>query len=135
MICNWHWLKIRSGLYDALGGNFWNRQDQSPCLFLLYLWEHPARINTLEVTSNIREDKGYTYSPFSSLNNRKGSSVWIEQADVTSEHTVESLLEIEKEIKKLGAIEPSKDELKGIQNYEAGIFVLQNSLALSIKIL
>ncbi|MFI5132001.1 MAG: M16 family metallopeptidase [Chitinophagales bacterium] len=79
------------------------------------------------ITSNIREDKGYTYSPFSSLNNRKGSSIWIEQADVTSEHTVESLLEIEKEVKKLGAIEPSKDELKGIQNYEAGIFVLQNS--------
>jgi zinc protease len=79
------------------------------------------------ITSNIREDKGYTYSPFSALNNRKGSSVWYEQADVTSEHTVESLLEIEKEIKKLGAIEPSKEELKGIQNYEAGIFVLQNS--------
>lgn len=79
------------------------------------------------ITSNIREDKGYTYSPFSTTNNRKGSSIWYEQADVTSEHTVASLLEIEKEIKKLGAIEPSKDELKGIQNYEAGIFVLQNS--------
>ena len=79
------------------------------------------------ITSNIREDKGYTYSPFSTLNNRIGSSTWYEQADVTSEHTVESLLEIEKEVKKLGAIEPSKDELKGIQNYEAGIFVLQNS--------
>jgi predicted Zn-dependent peptidase len=79
------------------------------------------------ITSNIREDKGYTYSPFSVLNNRQGSSVWYEQADVTSEHTVESLLEIEKEVKKLGAIVPSKEELKGIQNYEAGIFVLQNS--------
>ena len=79
------------------------------------------------ITSNIREDKGYTYSPFSTLNNRKGSSIWYEQADVTSEHTVESLLEIEKEIKKLGAIPPSKEELKGIQNYESGIFVLQNS--------
>jgi len=79
------------------------------------------------ITTNIREDKGYTYSPFSTLNNRKGSSIWYEQADVTSEHTVESLLEIEKEIKKLGAIPPSKEELKGIQNYEAGIFVLQNS--------
>jgi predicted Zn-dependent peptidase len=79
------------------------------------------------ITSNIREDKGYTYSPFSTLNNRKGSTIWYEQADVTSEHTVESLLEIEKEIKKLGAIAPSKEELKGIQNYEAGIFVLQNS--------
>ena len=79
------------------------------------------------ITSNIREDKGYTYSPFSVLNNRKGSSIWYEQADVTSEHTVESLLEIEKEVKKLGAIVPSAEELKGIQNYEAGIFVLQNS--------
>jgi len=79
------------------------------------------------ITSNIREDKGYTYSPFSTLNNRKGSSIWYEQADVTSEHTVESLLEIEKEIKKLGALVPSKEELQGIQNYEAGIFVLQNS--------
>jgi predicted Zn-dependent peptidase len=79
------------------------------------------------ITSNIREDKGYTYSPFSTIANRKGSSLWYEQADVTSEHTVESLLEIEKEVKKLGAIAPSKDELEGIQNYEAGIFVLQNS--------
>jgi zinc protease len=84
------------------------------------------------ITSNIREDKGYTYSPFSTLNNRKGSSIWYEQADVTSEHTVESLLEIEKEVKKLGAIVPSTEELKGIQNYEAGIFVLQNSSPLGI---
>lgn len=79
------------------------------------------------ITSNIREDKGYTYSPFSSITNRIGSSVWYEQADVTSEHTVASLQEIESEIKKLQAIAPSTDELQGIQNYEAGIFVLQNS--------
>ena len=79
------------------------------------------------ITSNIREDKGYTYSPFSSVTNRIGSSIWYEQADVTSEHTVASLQEIEGEIKKLQAIAPDKDELQGIQNYEAGIFVLQNS--------
>jgi len=79
------------------------------------------------ITSNIRENKGYTYSPFSTLSNRKGSSLWYEQADVTSEHTIESLLEIEKEIKKLQEIPPDETELKGIQNYEAGIFVLQNS--------
>jgi len=79
------------------------------------------------ITSNIREDKGYTYSPFSSVTNRIGGSIWYEQADVTSEHTVASLQEIEKEIKKLQAIPPSEEELDGIQNYEAGIFVLQNS--------
>ena len=79
------------------------------------------------ITSNIREDKGYTYSPFSSVSTRAGTAIWYEQADVTSEHTVASLQEIEKEIKKLQAIPPSADELKGIQNYEAGIFVLRNS--------
>jgi predicted Zn-dependent peptidase len=79
------------------------------------------------ITSNIRENKGYTYSPFSSVTNRKGSAVWVEQADVTSEHTVNALLEIEKEIRRLQAQPPSEEELQGIQNYEAGIFVLQNS--------
>ena len=79
------------------------------------------------ITTNIREDKGYTYSPFSSLTHRIGSSVWYEQADVTSEHTINALLEIEKEIKRLQLEAPSKDELDGIKNYLAGIFVLQNS--------
>jgi predicted Zn-dependent peptidase len=53
--------------------------------------------------------------------------VWFEQADVTSEHTVDALKEIEKEIKKIQTEAPSKEELEGIQNYEAGIFVLRNS--------
>ena len=79
------------------------------------------------ITSNIRENKGYTYSPFSTVQNRKGSAVWYEQADVTSEHTVDALMEIEKEIKRLQVEAPTKEELSGIQNYEAGIFVLQNS--------
>jgi zinc protease len=79
------------------------------------------------ITSNIRENKGYTYSPNSSIMNRKGSTIWLEQADVTSEHTVDALLEIEKEIKRLQVEAPSKEELEGIQNYMAGIFVLQNS--------
>src|SRR6185436_8441436 len=50
-----------------------------------------------------------------------------EQADVTSEHTGASLQEISKEIKRLQTEAPSREELTGIQNYEAGIFVLQNS--------
>jgi zinc protease len=79
------------------------------------------------ITSNIRENKGYTYSPFSTILNRKGSAIWYEQADVTSEHTVDALTEIEREIKRLQTEAPTKEELSGIQNYEAGIFVLQNS--------
>ncbi len=79
------------------------------------------------ITSNIREDKGYTYSPHSVINTGYRSALWYEQADVTSEHTGASLQEISKEIKKLQNEPPSEEELKGIQNYEAGVFVLQNS--------
>ena len=79
------------------------------------------------ITSNIRENKGYTYSPYSYLQNRQSTSLWIEQADVTSEHTVDALEEIKKEVKRLQNEPPSKQELEGIQNYEAGIFVLRNS--------
>jgi zinc protease len=79
------------------------------------------------ITSNIREDKGYTYSPFSTIQNQKGVSVWYEQADVTSEHTGASLREISKEIKRLQTEEPSKEEMEGIQKYMSGVFVLQNS--------
>lgn len=79
------------------------------------------------ITSNIREDKGYTYSPFSTINNGVKVAIWYEQADVTTEHTGASLSEISKEIKRLQSEPPSKEELQGIQNYEAGVFVLQNS--------
>ncbi len=81
------------------------------------------------ITANIREDKGYTYSPFSTINSGYRVAIWYEQADVTTEHTGASLQEISNEIKKLQTQAPSADELKGIQNYEAGIFVLQNSSA------
>ncbi|NOT76351.1 MAG: insulinase family protein [Cyclobacteriaceae bacterium] len=79
------------------------------------------------ITSNIREDKGYTYSPSSSIQLRKNSAVWFESADVTSEHTGASLQEIAKEIKILSTEPPKAEELDGIKRYEAGVFVLQNS--------
>jgi predicted Zn-dependent peptidase len=79
------------------------------------------------ITSNIRENKGYTYSPFSTISNHVNSSVWYEQADVTSEHTGDALQEIAKEVTRLQEEPPAADELKGIQNYMAGLFVLQNS--------
>jgi zinc protease len=79
------------------------------------------------ITANIRENKGYTYSPFSTINNGYRVAIWFEQADITTEQTGAALQEIANEIRKLQTEPPSKEELKGIQNYEAGIFVLQNS--------
>ncbi len=79
------------------------------------------------ITSNIREDKGYTYSPYSSLDTNYKSGVWYEAADVTTEHTGASLEEIQKEIKRLQEEPPTQEEMDGIINYESGIYVLQNS--------
>jgi predicted Zn-dependent peptidase len=79
------------------------------------------------ITRNIREDKGYTYSPHSGVATRYKVADWTEQADVTTEHTGNSLKEIVKEITRLQSEAPATDELKGIQNYEAGLFVLRNS--------
>ena len=79
------------------------------------------------ITSNIREDKGYTYSPYSNVSSRYKTAVWSENADVTSEHTGASLKEITYEIKRLQTEAPSAQELEGFQNYAAGLFVLRNS--------
>jgi len=79
------------------------------------------------VTKNIREDKGYTYSPYSELSVRYRDAYWAENADVTTTVTGPSIKEILAEIDKLQAEPPSKEELGGIQNYLAGTYVLQNS--------
>jgi zinc protease len=79
------------------------------------------------ITSNIREQKGYTYSPSSGLSTHPGGAYWSEQADVTSEHTIDAINEIKKEIIRLQQEAPATDELAGIQRYAAGNFVLQNS--------
>ena len=79
------------------------------------------------ITSNIREQKGYTYSPFSTINPFLKNAYWAEIADVTTNVTGPSLKEIFLEIDRLQSEPPSTQELQSIQKYLAGIFVLQNS--------
>ena len=79
------------------------------------------------ITANIREQKGYTYSPFGAISSRYHDSYWVEQADVTTKFTGASLKEIVGEINRLAGAPPSPAELKGIQNYLSGIFILRNS--------
>ena len=79
------------------------------------------------ITKNIREDKGYTYSPYSELSVRYRDGYWAENADVTTTVTGPSIKEIFAEIDRLQKEPPSQDELRGIQNYLAGTYVLQNS--------
>ena len=79
------------------------------------------------ITANIREQKGYTYSPTSQLSSRYRDAYWVEVADVTTEFTGPSIKEILYEIDRLQKDAPSSAELDGIKNYLAGVFVLRNS--------
>jgi zinc protease len=79
------------------------------------------------ITSNIRENKGYTYSPSSVVWNRYHSGYWYESADVTTDFTGASIKEILYEIQRLKDTPPTEAELQGIKNYMTGIYVLRNS--------
>jgi predicted Zn-dependent peptidase len=79
------------------------------------------------ITTNIRELKGYTYSPYSQLEAHPGQADWVEAADVTTNVTGPSLKEIFSEIDRLRKEAPPAAELRGIQNNLAGVFVVQNA--------
>ena len=64
------------------------------------------------ITSNIREQKGYTYSPFSTISTRYRDAYWAEIADVTTTVTGPSLKEIFGEITRLQSEPPTEAELK-----------------------
>ena len=79
------------------------------------------------ITSNIREQKGYTYSPRSQVAAPEANAAWSEQADVTTNVTGASLTEIFKEVARLRSEAPPAEELRSVQSYLAGVFVLRNS--------
>jgi len=79
------------------------------------------------ITRNIRENKGYTYSPSSAVWNRYKTGFWYETADVSTESTGASIKEILFEIDRLKKEPPTDTELQGIKNYLLGIYVLNNS--------
>jgi len=77
------------------------------------------------ITRNIREDKGYTYSPNSAVSVEYNAAYWRQNADITSEATGPALTEIIKEVRGLHEAPPPEDELTGIKNYMNGVFVIR----------
>ena len=67
------------------------------------------------ITTNIREDKGYSYSPGSSISARRGGALWIMSAEVTSEHTAAAITEIFREIDRLQRDVPAAAELDPVK--------------------
>lgn len=82
---------------------------------------------TSRITSNIREDKGYTYSPGSGINHNPGEALWTFEADVTTDVTGAALKEVFGEIRELQSEIPPEEEAAGMRTWMAGIFILQNA--------
>jgi predicted Zn-dependent peptidase len=79
------------------------------------------------ITTNIREDKGYSYSPGSSISARRGGALWVLSAEITSEHTAAAITEVFREIERLQQEAPQAAELDAIKTYRSGLFVISNS--------
>jgi predicted Zn-dependent peptidase len=76
------------------------------------------------LVKNIREDKGYTYSPGSTVDHRRLCSTFIVAADVGTEVTAPSLLEMEYELGRMTLLPVSQDELDAGRRYLAGVTML-----------
>ncbi|OLF80885.1 hypothetical protein AWH62_14295 [Maricaulis sp. W15] len=82
---------------------------------------------TSRLTRNLREDKGYTYSPGSGVTWTMEGGYWTFNADVTAADTAAALRETFGEITRLQSETPPADEADGMRNWLAGIFILQNA--------
>ena len=76
---------------------------------------------------NIREEKGYTYSPQSVFQAMGQAGLYRAVADVRNEVTGATIKEIYGEIDKLRAEGPSEQELNNTKTYARGLFVIQNA--------
>ena len=69
---------------------------------------------------NIREDKGYTYSPYSYVSSFYAAGLLVTQADVRNEVTGPSFNEISYELNRLATTAPDHDELERAKRYSIG---------------
>ncbi|WP_203712491.1 M16 family metallopeptidase, partial [Asanoa siamensis] len=73
---------------------------------------------------NIREDKGYTYGPHSTVEHAAAGSVVQLSAEVATEVTGPALLETLYELGRLATVPPGEDELEQARNYVLGTLML-----------
>ncbi len=79
------------------------------------------------ITTNIREEKGYTYSPGSSIRNNYKSAFWAHNSEIANKFAAPAIQEILKEVNRLRAEPPSDEELGRIKAEMAGTFVIRNA--------
>ena len=84
------------------------------------------------LTKNIREDKGYTYSPFSSAATQEAGGLLQVSADVRTDVTGASLLEIFYELDRMGSTNPTEEEIQTAKRYQGGLYLLRNQIQGSV---
>jgi zinc protease len=91
------------------------------------------------LVSNIREDKGYTYSPRSGVEHALRTSRLVIAADAATEATAPALLEILYELGRISVLKVSVDELEAARQYAMGSLALStstsNGLASTLSVL
>jgi zinc protease len=77
------------------------------------------------LVTNIREDKGYTYSPFAYIRSYQAAGIVITQADVRNVVTGPTFNEIVYELNRLATTSPTEDELGTARRYLVGSEAIQ----------
>jgi zinc protease len=73
------------------------------------------------LVKNIREDKGYTYSPYAYLQTRNQAGVLQTHADVRNPVTGATLNEIDYELNRMATTAPTGDEVESARRYLVGL--------------
>ena len=84
------------------------------------------------LTLNIREDKGYTYSPYASLQTYVATGVLTAQADVRNEVTAASFNEMVYELNRMATTSPTEEELATAKRYLVGLEAIRLQIRSSV---
>ncbi len=76
---------------------------------------------------NIREDKGYTYTPRSSINHSQAGSAFYVDADVSTNVTAPALLETRYELGRMATLAVGQQELDDARQYALGNLALSTA--------
>jgi predicted Zn-dependent peptidase len=79
------------------------------------------------LVTNIREDKGYTYSPYSVVNHAAAASWLTIAADVATEVTAPALVETSYELGRMASLPPAADEVEATAQYLVGSIALSTA--------
>ncbi|HMA46456.1 MAG TPA: insulinase family protein, partial [Frankiaceae bacterium] len=82
---------------------------------------------TSRLVSNIREDKGYSYSPRSGVEHLSAASRFGVGADVATEVTGPALLEVGYELGRMAVLPVGEDELEAARRYAIGTLALSTA--------